>query len=323
MRRQEQDSFDLVADLFPQLPRTRRLRGFEETALWHAADQLRPVFAAMRQRGARHRPRARGGCPPAGAGLSDGALPSRSGGARGPDVARSGAPAGPRRHLRAVPGRAARAAGAARATARRPARGEIGQHHRLRARSGGRARCLPRPPRPLATAGAGDARDRRGRQRLEGWGRSGRRASPPELSFRARLRRRAGAGPVAGAQPRRPRDPRRGGGFSRRGLSGRARLDRPYLRGVRRRSGGGDPGRPGRAPRSARPAGDDQGHQTLPGADRSGPAGRLPAWLQLRLPAARRRGHRAVRRSPRQGRPGAVGGGCRFRLSGPAAPGSR
>ena len=53
VRRQEQDSFDLVADLFAHLPQDRRSsRRFEDTALWYAADRLRPIFAVMRQQGA-------------------------------------------------------------------------------------------------------------------------------------------------------------------------------------------------------------------------------------------------------------------------------
>ena len=51
--RQEKNSFDLVADLFAHLPQDRlSLRRLEEAALWYAADNLRPIFAFMRQRGA-------------------------------------------------------------------------------------------------------------------------------------------------------------------------------------------------------------------------------------------------------------------------------
>jgi glycosyltransferase involved in cell wall biosynthesis len=57
--RQEKNSFDLVADLFAHLPEDRQcLRGLESEALWYAADNLRPIFAFMWQRGVVHNARA-------------------------------------------------------------------------------------------------------------------------------------------------------------------------------------------------------------------------------------------------------------------------
>ena len=46
------NSFELIADLFAHVPDDRQsLRGLESKALWHAAENLRPIFASLSQRG--------------------------------------------------------------------------------------------------------------------------------------------------------------------------------------------------------------------------------------------------------------------------------